>query len=59
MPNLKTIDGLFWDSMVNSNLDSTQNLLPLLDLTFTVFSPVLSLSLPLFEVLVFSLSLLH
>ena len=50
--NSKTTDWVFWNSLPNSNLDSTQNLLPLLDPTFTAFS----LSLPLFNVPVFSLS---
>ena len=44
MPNSKTIDQVFWNSLLNSNPDSIQNLLLLLDPTFTAFSPVLSLS---------------
>ena len=53
MPNSKTIDQVFWNSLLNSNPDSIQNLLLLLDPTFTAFSPVLSLSLPLQKALPF------
>ena len=54
MPNLKTADGLFWDSMANSNPNLTQILLPLLGLTFHCLLPY---SLSLFHYSKFQCSL--
>ena len=56
MPNSKTTDGLFWDSMLNSNPNSTQNFLLLLGPTFIAFS-MFSLSFIIRSSRVFSLSL--